>query len=56
VWMTRPEARTVSLTVVELDAQDVRMSYFARDDESSAALEAEQSSLPIAPRGADAPG
>ncbi len=28
VCMSRPEARTVSLTIVELDAQEVRMMYY----------------------------
>jgi hypothetical protein len=52
--MTRPEARTVSLTIVELCRQDVRMNYYARENDASAALEAQQSSLPIAVRRADA--
>jgi Transport and Golgi organisation 2 len=54
VWMTRPEARTVSLTIVELGPRDVRMLYYAREDDASDGLEAEQSSLPIAKGSADA--
>ncbi len=34
VWMTRPEARTVSITTVELDAHGARMTYEARAAEN----------------------
>jgi Transport and Golgi organisation 2 len=48
VWMTRPEARTVSLTVVEMGPQDVRMRYYARPNDDSSADQAEALSAPIA--------
>ena len=54
VWMTRPEARTVSLTTVELGPQDVRMNYYARETDASNALHAEELSLPISKPRADA--
>ena len=47
VWMTRPEARTVSLTVVEMGPQEVRMRYYARTSDDSPANEAKELSLPI---------
>ena len=53
VWMTRPEARTVSLTVVELLPHDVRMSYYARGDDGSDARDSREASLPIARGQAD---
>jgi hypothetical protein len=46
--MPRPEARTVSLTVVEMGPRDVRMRYYARPDDGSLADEAEELSLPVA--------
>ncbi|MEX0679514.1 MAG: hypothetical protein WD063_20745 [Pirellulales bacterium] len=53
VWMTRPEARTVSLTVVELLRQDVRMSYYARENDGSDARDSRSASVPIARGQAD---
>lgn len=47
VWMTRPEARTVSLTVVELGPRAARMSYYARDDDRSSAEVPVQTTLAI---------
>jgi hypothetical protein len=56
VWMTRPEARTVSLTVVELGGERVRMRYFPRDDDQAAAdVPAEMSLHLVAPRAGAAP-
>jgi hypothetical protein len=47
VWMTRPEARTVSLTVVEMHPGRARMAYYARRDDASAAHEAHELHLAI---------
>jgi hypothetical protein len=53
VWMTRPEARTVSLTVVELGPALARMSYYARQHDRSTADQAVETTLPIAAPRAD---
>jgi hypothetical protein len=50
VWMTRPEARTVSLTVVELSPALARMRYYARDDDDSAADDPVEITLPLVAR------
>jgi hypothetical protein len=47
VWMTRPEARTVSLTVVEMSPAATRMAYFPRHDDASDARQAHELQLPI---------
>jgi hypothetical protein len=47
VWMTRPEARTVSLTVVEMHASATRMTDFPRHDDTSDAREAHELRLAI---------
>lgn len=49
VWMTRPEAKTVSCTQVELDEARVRMTYRARVGDGDRELEAEARELPLAP-------
>jgi hypothetical protein len=51
VWMTRPEARTVSLTVVELNAERARMRYYARDHDDSPADQFVERTLPVAGQG-----
>lgn len=47
VWMTRPEAMTVSCTEVELDVTQVRMTYRARVGDGAEALVFEPVSLPV---------
>jgi hypothetical protein len=47
VWMTRPEAMTVSRTVVELGAEFVHMRYFARVADKKRETSAESIRLPI---------
>jgi transport and Golgi organization protein 2 len=48
VWMTRPEALTVSRTEIELGPNQITMSYHARVADSSKLVDAEPVSLPIA--------
>jgi hypothetical protein len=48
VWMTRAEARTVSLTVIELTASEVRLRYYSRDTDDSPADRAIEAVLPVA--------
>jgi hypothetical protein len=52
VWMTRPEARTVSLTVIEMDSREVRFRYYAREGDDSPADVAVEAKLSVgqAPR------
>jgi hypothetical protein len=47
VWMTRPEARTQSITWVELDGQCVKMRYAAREGEGDELKFAEEATLPF---------
>jgi hypothetical protein len=56
VWMTRPEARTVSLTAVEMHPGATRMAYYARRDDQSDAREAHELVLPISSPAAHAAG
>jgi hypothetical protein len=48
VWMTRPEAMTVSRTVVELGRSTISMRYFARLGDNSDEIESEPMLLDIA--------
>lgn len=48
VWMTRPEAMTVSCTQVELDRTAVQMTYRARVGDGTDELAAEPVALPLA--------
>jgi hypothetical protein len=48
VWMTRPEAMTVSRTVVELGTATISMRYFARLGDSSDEIESQPMLLDVA--------
>lgn len=48
VWMTRNEARTVSLTVIQLCPHEVQFDYYPRESDESPALDAARFRLPIA--------
>lgn len=53
VWMTRPEAMTVSCTEVELEVARVRMTYRARVGDGPESLGFEPVSLPVSAVGSE---
>ena len=51
VWMTRPEARTVSVTRIKMGSETVRVDYAARGDDADAAPFGPVETLVVSQRG-----